>query len=523
MQIVTVSPKFQVVIPKKVRQSLRLRPGQKMQVVEYDGRIEFIPARFVFSYALVVLILIVFLFPPCAGAQSQHPARLLVIAQNEYTGEADTANVDEEAAEKLRRMTPEEIKALDKKLAEALVLYYDRKFASALTIFKEIADEVETMDIMFWLGTSAMKVGDTKLAIAKFRQMLESDSILHRVRLDLAWAYFNLGRYDEAKKELETVEKARPPKAVQKNIEKLLAAIKQQTKELSWNIRFSQGIMYDTNVSAGPSERELEVSGGTLTLDPDSKKIRDEALVTSLQGNVLYDFGKRQEFMWNTGVRFYNSAYQTYSKYNFMMVDLNTGLWWIGRRDIIKVPVGYREQYHGSERLSNIIHVDPSYEHYFCQHFSLRTSYSYNKEFFYNEDNASLENNTQAYELSPNIYLGNRRHIISGSLGYENRDADTRRFCYSAWYYVISYFTRFPTNTEFFFKYKWMEKDYKDKPLLYTQDREDRRHTITAVVSQQFYKYFSASLAFYYTDNHSNAGLYEFDKATYTINVGFKF
>ncbi len=45
MQIVTVSPKFQVVIPKKVRQSLRLRPGQKMQVLEYDGRIEFIPER----------------------------------------------------------------------------------------------------------------------------------------------------------------------------------------------------------------------------------------------------------------------------------------------------------------------------------------------------------------------------------------------------------------------------------------------------------------------------------------------
>ncbi|TET65908.1 MAG: AbrB/MazE/SpoVT family DNA-binding domain-containing protein [Candidatus Aminicenantes bacterium] len=45
MQTVTVSPKFQVVIPKIVRQSLRLRPGQKMQVVEYDGRIEFIPER----------------------------------------------------------------------------------------------------------------------------------------------------------------------------------------------------------------------------------------------------------------------------------------------------------------------------------------------------------------------------------------------------------------------------------------------------------------------------------------------
>jgi len=45
MQTVTVSPKYQIVIPKAVRQALHLRPGQKMQVVEYDGRIELIPER----------------------------------------------------------------------------------------------------------------------------------------------------------------------------------------------------------------------------------------------------------------------------------------------------------------------------------------------------------------------------------------------------------------------------------------------------------------------------------------------
>lgn len=45
MQTVTVSPKFQVVIPREVRESLHLRPGQKMHVIEYEGRIEFIPDR----------------------------------------------------------------------------------------------------------------------------------------------------------------------------------------------------------------------------------------------------------------------------------------------------------------------------------------------------------------------------------------------------------------------------------------------------------------------------------------------
>jgi AbrB family looped-hinge helix DNA binding protein len=45
MQTVTVSPKYQIVIPKAVREALRLQPGQKIQVVEYGGRIELIPER----------------------------------------------------------------------------------------------------------------------------------------------------------------------------------------------------------------------------------------------------------------------------------------------------------------------------------------------------------------------------------------------------------------------------------------------------------------------------------------------
>jgi AbrB family looped-hinge helix DNA binding protein len=41
----TISPKFQVVIPRSVRERLNLRPGQQVQVISYDNRIEFIPVR----------------------------------------------------------------------------------------------------------------------------------------------------------------------------------------------------------------------------------------------------------------------------------------------------------------------------------------------------------------------------------------------------------------------------------------------------------------------------------------------
>ena len=45
MDSVTVSPKYQVVIPQKVRQALNIRPGQKMQVIEYGNHIVMIPVR----------------------------------------------------------------------------------------------------------------------------------------------------------------------------------------------------------------------------------------------------------------------------------------------------------------------------------------------------------------------------------------------------------------------------------------------------------------------------------------------
>ncbi|MBS0352178.1 MAG: AbrB/MazE/SpoVT family DNA-binding domain-containing protein [Proteobacteria bacterium] len=45
MMQVVISPKFQVVIPKEIREALHLRPGEKLHVFQYQNRLEFIPVR----------------------------------------------------------------------------------------------------------------------------------------------------------------------------------------------------------------------------------------------------------------------------------------------------------------------------------------------------------------------------------------------------------------------------------------------------------------------------------------------
>ena len=45
MNTLTISPKFQLVIPKAIRELFGLKPGQKVQAIAYNNRIELIPVR----------------------------------------------------------------------------------------------------------------------------------------------------------------------------------------------------------------------------------------------------------------------------------------------------------------------------------------------------------------------------------------------------------------------------------------------------------------------------------------------
>lgn len=45
MKSVTVSSKYQVVIPKAIREAMGIKPGARMQILQYENRLELIPLR----------------------------------------------------------------------------------------------------------------------------------------------------------------------------------------------------------------------------------------------------------------------------------------------------------------------------------------------------------------------------------------------------------------------------------------------------------------------------------------------
>ena len=475
--------------------------------------------------------------PETPVIQPQTPATQPVTppTRPESASGVGSAQSDQIILEKARKETPEKLTALDEKLAEALMLYYDGQYSKALPIFNEIAQDIETTDVMWWIGTSAMNTGNLEMAVKKFKEMLAVDPNLHRVRLELSAAYFQLGRYEEANKELLIVKAANPPQEVKANIDRMLAAIKEQQRQLTMGFRFAMGYMWDSNVSAGPTNRTLDFGTSSLTLAEDAAKVGDGAVVSSVGFNLLYDFGAKQGFMWNTDLSLYSAAYTKYGKFNYLMTDVSTGLWWVGRKDILKLPVGCLSQSLGGSYfnplLSNVIHFDPSYEHFFNQYFSLKGSITLSREYFIETTNQSMDNFTHRYEINPNIYLFNRMQVISLTAGYEIVNADNRinnidtsQFTYESQYYGISTLLKFPTQTELFLRYRWNDRRYKTQPAIFSSDkRVDSKDSFTFVLSQSFLKYCFASFAFNYMDNKSNSSIYKFDKETYSLMLGFYF
>ena len=409
------------------------------------------------------------------------------------------------------------------KLAEALKYYYDADYQKALPLFRQIAERAETMDLMFWVGTSAANLGRHELAIEKFKAMLEKDSTLNRVRLELADVYIKTGQLDLAKKQLETVRATNPPPAVIKNIDRRLAMIAKAGERLKWNLVFTQGYQWDDNASSGPDTKQLDVTGGTLTLSTTQTEVESSNWLTKVGGSLRYDIGAPREWIWATGVNFYSSVNLDYSEFNFRLFDLSTGPWWVGKKDIVKLPVGYTDTNYGSDALSKVIHIDPSIEHFFTPNLSIQGAYTFAEEDYDEDIIRDSDNDLNRVSIGPNLYLKNRKHLISANYAYEDRNAERERYSYDANILTVSFFSKILADTEFFIYYRWFERKYKGKPPRYTEDREDERNTISATISQRFMKHYFASFGYTYMDNRSNAELYSFDKNIITFNMGVNF
>lgn len=429
-------------------------------------------------------------------------------------------------------LSKEEIEALDRELIKALNFYYNKQFSLALPIFRRIAEKYETQDLMYWIGRSASKTSDYKLAEEKLKKLLDSKPNLHQARLELALVYLNSGKYKAAKLELEQVRAANPPAHILDSIDRYMELIENKIKKFTWDLRFTQSYQYDDNITSGPAESRIEDSIFAIELTDDKqKKQSSNNWLTDLNSDLIYDLGDSGSFLWNGGINLYYSHSFSDSDFNYMNTNVFTGPMLAVSHNFFKLPVGFSLKQYGGDSLSNTFHIDPSMEHFFTNSFSLKVDYTYAIEDYSNDEyaEAGYDNSSHLISVIPNFILGNRRHNLSGKLTYEIHDADVEEQSYSAHHFSLSYFTRlsyfkrFQSAPELLLFYEFMGKKYDGVLSMYSADRDDKRNTFVIVIGQNFLEKYFASLEFAYFNNSSNYDLCDFNKMTLTLTGGVKF
>jgi len=181
------------------------------------------------------------------------------------------------------------------------------------------------------LFRQAMKkrnAGKMYSAIEDFQSILSTQPKLHRARLEMAVAYYQIYKFEEAIKEAEFVlNDPETPPNVRVSILAFMAQVKQDADRLdkgqsTWKFPFEFGYVYDTNVNIGPDN----------TITTGVEKTSDSGMMFSVGAEHTYQTGKRYNWgasptnlLWQSGANIYHRGYFNEDEYNLSVVSLRTG------------------------------------------------------------------------------------------------------------------------------------------------------------------------------------------------------
>ncbi len=451
------------------------------------------------------------------------------LAKPIYTKSAKAMTHDNKIREKLKAMAPGEVAALDKKLAKALELFYEHEYSKALPLLKEIAQQADTMDVKFWLGSCALRAGEVDLAIAKFQEMLTIDPELHRVRLELATAYYKAGRYGKAREELKTVLASNPPEPVRKNIERLLSKISEMSGRAYPALRLGVGLQHDSNVSAGPEDELIRTPvGGQIQLQDTQKEVSDWVGVIHMGGRLLFDAGRPNGFMINTAASLYQTHNLDHHKFDFTYFQVTAAPWWVAKRVIFKLPAGFGKAVYGHEPLYTRVLFAPSVEYFLTKWLSISGGFTYLDDDYNPYDRQGQTNTNRIWTVGPKLYFNEKKQVISFFYSDENLNAEDDGYSYDGFSVGASLFIKLPWDLECYLRYVYSERDHDGQPLParrfgWSYDREDERHNLYVGLTKGVWKHVFGTVYFNWLDNDSNTELYDFDKTIYGFSIGVRF
>jgi hypothetical protein len=179
--------------------------------------------------------------------------------------------------------------------------------------------------------------GELEESIRGFQALLAQHPSLNRARLELAVAYYQALDHRAALEHARRVlaDPATPP-TVRENVQRLIERIEADARPHTFSAFASAGLLYDSNVSAGPASPSYEIGATLVSLDPGAVKRSDSAATLTLGASHRYLTGARPKLgaregalLWLSQAGLHAVDYFDENPYDLRVLTLSTGPAWL--------------------------------------------------------------------------------------------------------------------------------------------------------------------------------------------------
>ena len=311
-------------------------------------------------------------------------------------------------------------------------------FAAEEEYYPEVKRDAVTSSL-FRMGMADREEGDLDAAIESFQTILSNQPLLHRARLELAVAYYQSSRFQEAIANAEQVlaDPKTPPK-VRVSVLAFLAQVKNEAEEAKkphhyWSVPVSFGFMYDTNANVGPDVETV----GAFELDASAQEESSGGTVLSvgldhtLKTGV--NFGEVQDgvsFYWQSGLNVYQRSYTgDAEEFDLLVYTARTGPSFISSGNWrANFTVQGDSLRYGDEELAQYTYFLPAVTLQFTEAFEITLDGTASQRDYARDQDQGQDSAYLSGRLSLGYGVGEDRFAWQAGLTYFNENADDNQY-----------------------------------------------------------------------------------------------
>lgn len=397
------------------------------------------------------------------------------------------------------------------------------------------------VDDQYRLGLYQRETGQPYASIDTLESLLAANPTLNRARLELAVAYHRTLNYARARAEAERVlNDPTTPETVRLSITSFLKQIELEEranfgKPHTFDANVSLGLLYDSNVNAGPNSTLLgSFNGGDLVLDGAYTNKSDwggiaqaELRHTWQRPGAVRVLDQPSRVLWTTSLGLYQKSYKQYDQYNLGVVTLATGPGLIvGNNWRGNLNFQLDDIYFGGERLGLYTSISPSGTWKVGRSGELTVDTQWVNRDFRRTVDAGREGQYRSVGATYGRLMGNQTWSLQGGVRLFEESAREDRFSYTGEEWFVGARTQL-SGIDLFARAAWRNARYIGVEPVFAVSRRETERRVELGASYTFETgvlekwQLAATLANIH--NKANLTLYGYDRDTFTINLNRSF